>query len=103
MPEQSGGKLICPLCRREYRWRRDLAGQSVRCRCGQVLTMPHDPLADPADEAWVSDVVVESAEAAAVEPAIDPACPWCGQTMPDDVTVCVHCGYDRTTGKPFEH
>ncbi|MDP7349180.1 MAG: hypothetical protein QF735_13130, partial [Phycisphaeraceae bacterium] len=32
----------------------------------------------------------------------DPACPWCGQTMPDDVTVCVDCGYDLTTGKSLE-
>ena len=102
MSEQSGGKLICPLCRRGYRWRSDLAGQSVRCQCGQVLTMPDEPLADQSDEGWVSQAIATPAEAAEAEPTTDPACPWCGQTMPDDVTVCVHCGYDLTTGKTLE-
>ena len=103
MSEQSGGKLTCPLCGRAYRWRPDLAGQSVRCQCGQALTMPADPITEPDDEPWMSEEIVESPALVEDNPTTGRACPWCGQTMPEDETVCVDCGYDLTTGKPIDH
>jgi hypothetical protein len=47
--------VICPLCQRQYAFKSELAGKRVRCKCGQVMTMPQPP---PAAEE-VYDIVKE--------------------------------------------
>lgn len=48
MPEGSSAHVICPHCGKHYRWKLDLAGRKVACKCGQHLRIPDDP-ADPAE------------------------------------------------------
>src|SRR4051794_13053751 len=34
------GQFSCDGCGRMYRWKSELAGCKVKCRCGQVMTAP---------------------------------------------------------------
>lgn len=41
----NAGRFKCPRCGASYRWRPEWAGQSVKCKCTQVMICPKD---DPA-------------------------------------------------------
>src|SRR5215213_5722809 len=105
-------KFNCANCRREYRWKPELAGKQARCKCGTVMTVPKTPPAPPApreDEAGgIDDLYAlaqeekKTARAAAAVP-VDPAaqgyrCPSCGSQMPVGSMVCAACTLDLRTG-----
>lgn len=46
---QSLAKLTCAACGKSFRWRKELAGRTVRCKCGQKMTAPDQP--DASDSA----------------------------------------------------
>jgi hypothetical protein len=33
-------RFICEACRKTYRWKQELAGRRVKCKCGHVMTAP---------------------------------------------------------------
>src|SRR5256714_2049909 len=41
------GNFACETCGKEYRWKPELAGKRVKCKCGGVMT---DPATAPEDE-----------------------------------------------------
>src|SRR5215471_14931347 len=32
--------ITCPTCSKEYRWKPELAGKRVKCKCGEVIAVP---------------------------------------------------------------
>lgn len=72
--------FVCEDCGTRYRWKRELAGRKVKCRCGRVMTCPFD--ADDGmygvAEAEARDVTVVAAKTQAVPVAVlaGPAVPY---------------------------
>src|SRR4051812_30463520 len=52
MPE----KFQCTACQKEYRWKEELAGKRVKCKCGNALTVPLAEAAIEPDDIGVYDV-----------------------------------------------
>jgi hypothetical protein len=38
--------IVCEGCGKKYRWKPELAGKKVKCKCGQVLEIPEPPKDD---------------------------------------------------------
>lgn len=54
----------CSACGRRQRWRVEIAGTSVECRCGAMVDCPPGPtLSTPAEAAGAEDTLIESADA----------------------------------------
>src|SRR5436190_22858113 len=32
--------IVCPSCGKRYSWKAELAGRKIKCKCGQVTTVP---------------------------------------------------------------
>jgi len=47
--EATSAVFECEVCRRRYPWTEQLAGKTVRCKCGEVMTAPTSP---PPDELY---------------------------------------------------
>ncbi|MFW6032948.1 MAG: hypothetical protein ACOCTI_06215 [Phycisphaeraceae bacterium] len=43
MAEASDGQVACPHCGKEYRWKPEIAGRKVRCKCGHKFRLPQEP------------------------------------------------------------
>lgn len=98
--------IQCPTCQKEYRWKPELAGKRVQCKCGELIDVPiEEPqtektdLYDLVDEpvARTSQGVVDLQSAAvssAVALADDNrfACPYCNEIIDAGSTMCVFCG-----------
>ena len=97
----------CGGCQKVYRWKPELAGKKVKCKCGHAMVVPmpvpveappvpesDDPFAD----ALASAAEAEEQGAYALAPEA-PRCPGCKQPMAQGATLCVNCGYNVNTGK----
>src|SRR5689334_13399139 len=103
-------KFNCPNCRREYRWKPELAGKQAKCKCGTLIKVPRTPPPPPApkdDAGGMDDLYALAAEekntagaaAAPVEPSAQGyRCPSCGAQMPVGSMVCAACTLDLRTG-----
>ena len=38
----SSGKIVCESCGRQYGWKPELAGRTVKCKCGAAITVPRE-------------------------------------------------------------
>jgi DNA-directed RNA polymerase subunit RPC12/RpoP len=71
--------LVPCACGKKLRIKVELAGRKVKCpACGGVVTVPAIPRASE-----------------------EKVCTACLATVPKSVVLCVHCGLDFRTGKPF--
>src|SRR5437762_5204437 len=50
MSEVTANKFACEGCGRKYTWKNELAGRRVKCKCGQVMTVPAEPPSAESDE-----------------------------------------------------
>lgn len=89
-----GPKFACDGCNRRYSWKPELAARKVRCKCGQVLTVPDDVSAE-ADPLYE----MEQLAAPAATPAGVIACPSCSAAIAPEAVLCVQCGYNMKTGQ----
>jgi WD40 repeat protein len=71
-----GATFSCPECKRVYAFKPELAGKSVKCKCGHPFRIP--------------DLSV-----AREEPGQCPNCKW---PMTSSAILCTHCGFNRKTG-----
>lgn len=46
--------IVCEGCGKKYRWKPELAGKKVKCKCGQMIEIPVPPKAgnDPNDDSF---------------------------------------------------
>ena len=69
--------IMCPGCKRSYAFKPELAGKSVKCKCGQRFRFPTQ----------------------AATPKKDTNCPHCEAPMVPSAVLCPQCGFNRQTGK----
>jgi len=62
------GKIVCDGCGRRYTWKPQLAGKTVKCKCGAAITVPRDEPVEVAPDGYdLADV--GAADAPAYTPA----------------------------------
>src|SRR5438046_926572 len=91
--DQTKPHFSCPACGRKLPWTSASAGRKGKCKCGQVVTVPAEPVAGITAEAMAEDV----GEGVVPEPAAA-GCPACGQAMEPEAVLCLNCGYNMRTG-----
>jgi len=99
--------IQCPICQKEYRWKPELAGKRVKCKCGEVIDVPegspsaeegelYDLVDAPASKAASPMAELEGASSPARSSSLDSArdfpCPYCGEKVEGGSTMCVFCG-----------
>lgn len=96
--------IQCPSCQKEYRWKPELAGRRVKCKCGTVISVPaKEPSAEPDDLYDLADSPREGDEHSiadlqgiaaptAVQETNQFRCPYCGQDLDAGAVMCVYCG-----------
>src|SRR5439155_11483404 len=52
MPEVEHGRFLCEGCGKSYRWKAELAGKKVKCKCGAVMICPAEEPGAPADDLY---------------------------------------------------
>jgi hypothetical protein len=62
-------KFACEGCKRNYTWKPEIAGKRVKCKCGQVLTVPQKIEAPAEAEADDLYALAEDADKAAAQPS----------------------------------
>ena len=100
MAEADQGRVGCPGCGKTYRWKAELAGRKVRCKCGQVMRMPADAPGAALDDSDGYDLASPEESAAAAPTAS--RCPSCGQDIKPGTVVCINCGYNLQTGAKIQ-
>jgi hypothetical protein len=122
-PQQTAdGKIVVACaCGAKFAAGAELAGKRVKCpKCGNALTVgaaqgavtPSSqataggaaaiPVASPATPAFGGDFGLAGLldEAGVKQKATgENACPSCGEFMAPEALLCIHCGYNRKTGK----
>jgi hypothetical protein len=113
--EQIG--FSCSACNKQYRWKPELAGKTVKCKCGQPLAVPRQPGGTPkaarpapppppppkpkSDGEVDFDGLYALAEGAESSSSQDTGyrCPSCQAELAPGSAVCMHCGIDLRTGR----
>jgi hypothetical protein len=84
---EGAAKFSCTGCNRSYTWKTELAGRRVKCKCGQVMTVPHAPpspqqqedelydMAPTGDDAQSAFSRMRSSTSSAAAPVGQPAAP----------------------------
>ena len=85
MAEASQGRISCPHCGKRYRWKPDLAGKKVTCKCGQKMRLPAEAggQAEAIGDPPGPDIEAE-AQAQAEARQADPGESTYGLDMPED-------------------
>lgn len=104
--------FACPYCDRQYRFKPELEGKRVRCKCGEKFTI-EAPVADEPED-YDLDVgagddggpdwsaLLGSDESTPVAAPAEPAgatCPNCHNPVKPGAALCVKCGTDLKSGK----
>jgi hypothetical protein len=90
MSQAIGARVSCPSCGANYRWKPELGGKKVRCKCGNPLEIPASP---------PGATVGEGAIATVREAAPSARCPSCGGDVKPTAVICLNCGYNLKTGQ----
>lgn len=102
MEQVSQGKFSCDACGKVYRWKPELAGRRVKCKCSHVLTAPKEEPGAPEDDltAGLYDLAEAEKESAKRQSSVAEGfrCPSCRNELPVGALACVSCGFDLRTG-----
>jgi uncharacterized membrane protein len=110
--------IRCPNCGKGYRWKIELGGKKVQCKCGQKFRIPAlssgkvEPVGPPpgAEEPDLGYEIKEEdlpedekARAAPVDQvAGDGRCPSCGSKVNPGAVICLNCGFNVKEGRKVE-
>src|SRR3954468_2807033 len=96
MSEVAQMTFNCSACKKQYRWKPELAGKKVKCKCGQVMTAPAEPPAKEPDP----DALYDLADDAPPSPkkAAPPAAAAAPSQQADAGFRCPSCGADMVPG-----
>src|SRR5262245_19522245 len=110
MAQVEEAKFSCQSCGAKYRWKPELAGRKVKCKCGAVMTAPaQNPAAarsssrgsDEPDLDAMYDLAEEGkavAKSAGAAAAPTMRCPSCKSDLEPGAAICVNCGFNLKTG-----
>ena len=119
MAEASQGHVHCPHCGKRYRFKPELAGKKVTCKCGQKMRLPGDvtgeavaigppPAPDPDESTYGLEVPEDQPDddkpriGAAAVIANQGRCPNCNNPAKPDTVICINCGYNIQAGHTIE-
>jgi len=112
--------IRCPACDKAYRWKPELGGKKVQCKCGQKFRIPAQasghaealgppPGADPHEpvgyEIKEEDLPEdEKPQAASPGQAVagDGRCPSCGSKIKPEAVICLNCGFNLQEGRKVQ-
>lgn len=98
---ESSATIACDACGRQYRWKQQLAGRRVTCKCGQKFAVPNQgPAADAAPfEDFIAALADEpdNTPATISRPSTDAKCPLCNARVKPGAVICINCGADMRT------
>lgn len=90
--------FACVGCGKSYRWKQELAGRKVKCKCGQVMDCPSTAPAppEPSEEDGLYGFADEDLAAAAKGAAVSDSalCPSCQAEMQSGAVLCTNCGFN---------
>ena len=95
----SDSVFSCPNCDKRYRWKHELGGRHVRCKCGQTLRVPEMPGSPVVIKSHSGQKVAAGRSSAAGHDTMHRHCPSCSGSISDAAVLCVHCGYNLQTGQ----
>ena len=101
--------IKCSSCGKSYPFKPELAGRKVKCKCGQVITVPAAPKATEPDSLY--DLAPDP-----TAPASRPShqtvmprsgddavrCPSCEGPLEAGSVICVQCGFNLKTGETMK-
>ena len=109
MAGSSDERIVCPSCGKQYRWKEELVGRKVRCKCGEAITVEaaaapeedYELALDLGDDGTISSPQQPpAAEAAATATTKNVSeCPGCGAKVKPGVVICIECGTNVQTGE----
>jgi len=125
MPESDALIIRCPNCDKPYRWKVELAGKKVQCKCGQKFRVPAlasgaveaigppiDAPKPPEPEPDAGGYEVDFEDDHPEPPAAKPLgaenagggdrCPSCGAKVKPEAVICLNCGFNLKEGKKME-
>lgn len=79
----------CDSCQRSYKWRADWAGKTVKCKCGESITVPRQTAASESTEPVASR---SKAKRDRFTKPSETRCPKCRAAVSADAVLCVNCG-----------
>src|SRR5688500_8569735 len=98
MEQVSQGKFACSACGKQYKWKPELAGRKVKCKCSHVMIVSKTPPAAP-PEADVNDALYDLAESEKAsarmqqEESVGFRCPSCKGELAVGALTCASCGF----------
>lgn len=97
------GKFSCEQCGKSYKWKLQLAGKKVKCKCGHIMAAPaEEPIAgEPEiDLDGLYELAAEEKKATRRqrEEPVGFRCPACHSDLSIGAVVCTGCGFNLKTG-----
>ena len=97
------GKFSCEKCGKSYKWKPELAGKKVKCKCGQIMAAPaEEPVAaEPeVDLDGLYELAAEEKKASKRqrEEPVGFRCPACHNELAIGAVLCTSCGFNVKTG-----
>ena len=100
--------LACSGCGKRYKAPAQLAGKRLRCKCGEIITVPvprpvRQPV--PSDMVMPEELDLSSASGLLSASGFIPEagrminCPSCSVPMSPEAVLCTACGFNTATGK----
>ena len=97
------GKFSCDKCGKSYKWKPELAGKKVKCKCGNIMAAPaEEPIAaEPEiDLNGLYELAAEEKKATKRqrEEPVGFRCPACSSELQIGAVMCTACGFNLKTG-----
>jgi len=97
------GKFSCGKCGKSYKWKPEIAGKKVKCKCGQIMAAPaEEPIAaEPEiDLDGLYELAAEEKKATKRqrEEPVGFRCPACTSELQIGAVMCTACGFNLKTG-----
>ncbi|MGB7156785.1 MAG: hypothetical protein WBD40_01885, partial [Tepidisphaeraceae bacterium] len=97
------GKFTCSGCGKSYKWKPELAGKKVKCKCGTVMSAPAAPPVEEEREVDLDGLYELAAEEkkSAKRQQEEPVgfrCPSCHSDIAIGAVLCTSCGFNLKTG-----
>jgi hypothetical protein len=97
------GKFSCNKCGKSYKWKPELAGKKVKCKCGNIMAAPaQEPVAEEreVDLDGLYELAAEEKKATKRqhEEPVGFRCPACHTDLAIGAVMCTACGFNLKTG-----
>ncbi|HEX7009267.1 MAG TPA: hypothetical protein VF184_04755, partial [Phycisphaeraceae bacterium] len=118
MAQAPQGQITCSHCGRVYKWKPEIAGRKVVCKCGQKMRIPAEPSdqaqsagssSSPAQEPSTYELAVSESHPSSgggggggsgrSKGSRQEKCPACNQALKPGAVICINCGYNLQEGK----